>query len=170
MGASLMNRQRLQREHERTALADPPATAERRAFALIIAGAPIGFARMRTGNGRTFIPDRQRSRMEEIRAEWIAQGRCALPADAFYRVEIVALFERPAGHRRKDGELSAEGRRRPFPGAPDVDNIAKLLLDALGSCGAVPDDRRLVALDVRKRWVQDGERSQVWCFAEAVEA
>ena len=45
----------------------------------------------------------------------------------------IFVFSRPAGHYRKNGELSAEGRRRPKPmgGVGDWDNLGKAVSDAL---------------------------------------
>jgi Holliday junction resolvase RusA-like endonuclease len=160
MGASPRTGQRQGVERARRIVAGDTTCG---AFTLTIPGPPVGFARMRTGHGRTFIPDKQRAHMDAIRAEWAAQGRPVLPADAYYKVAVTALHDRPAGHLLRDGSLSAEGRRRPYPGAPDVDNVGKLLLDALVAAGAVPDDRRMVGLHVWKRWTGDGERALVRC-------
>ena len=42
---------------------------------------------------------------------------------------------------------------------PDVDNLAKAVLDELGS--VINDDRQIVALTVKKRYIEPGEAAGV---------
>lgn len=99
-----------------------------------------------------FTPDSTRTAAEQIQTEWIAAGRPRLEAGCWWRIHIVATFERPASHFRVDGQLSAQGRRRTRPTKPDGDNIMKLACDALVRCGAVPDDARAAEMRVAKVW------------------
>lgn len=123
---------------------------------LTIPGPPRGQART-GGNGRQrFTPPADREATARIQAEWIAAGRPTLPADAPYALHVVAYHARPASHWRKDGSLNAEGARRPFPGKPDIDNVVKLVADALVACGALPDDRLMFQLSAEKCWAVDG--------------
>lgn len=66
-------------------------------------------------------------------------------------VNIVCHFARPASHLRKDGSPKASA---PLYPRPDVDNLAKAVLDALTDAGAWADDSQVVSLAVRKKWSQ----------------
>lgn len=67
-------------------------------------------------------------------------------------VTILATLKRPDGHYRKGGELSAAGLRSAHPTKrPDVDNIAKTVLDALNA-KAWTDDAAVIELQCKKSW------------------
>lgn len=122
---------------------------------LVIPGPPQGQGRPRIGRGpggrpMAFTPAATRTYAQLVQGEWIAAGRPSLPAGPF-QLSVWARFERPASHVGTRG-LTAVGRRAPFPGKPDLDNIVKGVLDALCAVGALPDDRHLVDLVAWKRW------------------
>ena len=134
------------------------------AFRLVIPGAPVGWARprfVRRGEHmQSFTDPKARSYAERIGTEWIAAGRPALAAGPF-RLVVVAFMTRPKGHWRAGGGLSAAGMRAGwYPTTkPDLDNIAKLVCDALMGVEAIPDDAALVDLRVGKQYlgaVSDG--------------
>ncbi len=55
------------------------------------------------------------------------------PAGSMVVVWMSFAFQRPKSHKLKSGELSAAGRRMPWmTSKPDLDNLAKAVLDALG--------------------------------------
>jgi Holliday junction resolvase RusA-like endonuclease len=66
---------------------------------------------------------------------------------------LACVLKRPATHFRRDGTLSAEGLRQPEPcrQKPDVDNAAKLILDALEGY-AYPRDVAITEISIVKRW------------------
>lgn len=67
-------------------------------------------------------------------------------------VLIRIAVRRPAGHYRANGStLNATGERAPIPTSCDVDNVSKLVLDALKR-HAYEDDRKIGTLLVRKLW------------------
>lgn len=66
-------------------------------------------------------------------------------------VSIAFHFARPVSHLRKDGSPKASAPAYP---RPDVDNLAKAVLDALTDAGAWADDSQVVTLAVRKKWSQ----------------
>lgn len=108
----------------------------------------------RIGNGvRTYPDPRDEPAKQAIVAEWTRQGRPKL--DGPWNASISATFPRPPSHWNKSG-LSAAGRRSVAP-QPDVDNVAKIVLDCLVKAGAVSDDRHCLGLLVTKRWAADRE-------------
>lgn len=131
--------------------ADPDMTA----FTLLITGDPseLAWARARiNARARRHFDDPKTKRAKaDVRLTWIEAGAPRL-ADEPLTIQLEAVFERPQSHYRKDGELNAEGLRRPQPTKkPDADNLVKLVCDALNT-RAYRDDAQIVALSVTKRW------------------
>lgn len=131
-------------------------------FTLTIPGPPQGQGRARIGRGAggrpmAFTDPKTRSYSQQVQGEWIAAGRPVLEVGP-YDLIVQAGWVRPGSHFRADGvSLSAAGRRAPFPGKPDLDNVVKGVLDALVAVGAVPDDRHLVSLTAAKWWARTAE-------------
>lgn len=67
-------------------------------------------------------------------------------------VRCVFAFTRPKGHTKLDGNLSAAGRRAPFPMRPDVDKLLRAILDSLTDAGVYLDDRQVVHVNGARRW------------------
>ena len=90
---------------------------------------PTPKERPRVGRGRAWTPQRT------LEAEAAVRRACAsyrpIPEGTPFHAEVVSVYKRPRGHLKKDGSLSALGLRHPVPRGADVDNLAKLVLDAL---------------------------------------
>lgn len=87
----------------------------------------------------------------------IAQGLRAI--DGAFKVELRFRFERPQSHFKKSGELG-KGRVKEYIQKPDLDNLAKLILDVttrLQCCWL--DDDQVNSLSVSKSWAQLDEAS-----------
>ena len=68
----------------------------------------------------------------------------ALPLDSAVEVSITFLFVRPP---------SVSEKKRPLPSVmPDIDKLARAVLDGLTAGGVVTDDARVVDLHARKRY------------------
>jgi Holliday junction resolvase RusA-like endonuclease len=125
----------------------------------------------RGGRVQVYNPAEYLAALEVLRVAW---QRAAEPVldDGPYEVALVALMLRPASHLRGGGlGLTAAGRRAPFPTGsrlPDLDNVVKLALDALGpgtpkhpGPGAIPDDRYVVSISASKGWTTLGPRTKL---------
>ncbi len=76
-----------------------------------------------------------------------AQG-IRFPLDCAVSVDLLFTLERPK---------SASGAYRHFPfKKPDIDNLAKGVLDSMTDGGFFTDDTRVVDLRARKRWGDPG--------------
>ena len=125
---------------------------------LRVPGRPKGKQRPRfnRSTGRVYTPAETVTFEQRVQTEWIAAGRPRL-SDGPFVAMVTAVYARPASHLLKSGELSAAGRRAPFPmPATDLDNLAKSLLDA-GNGLLYTDDRQAVELRVRRRWCGPGQ-------------
>jgi len=111
---------------------------------------------------RTHTPWETKAAEERWQALWMAQGRPRVPDGEPFALEVRVYVARPASHWKKNGELTAAGLRAglvvPRSKKPDLDNVVKLILDALNGF-AWRDDAQLAELLVRR----------VWCASEAVE-
>jgi Holliday junction resolvase RusA-like endonuclease len=134
-------------------------------LSLRIPGKPRGFERPRfsrkTGtvfNSKSMAAwERKAATMMSI--AWRQTGRTA-PIDSPLQVDIVSVHERPQrliprnmggtmsepGAKRVAQSLGVPRRRLPFVGKPDIDNIAKIVLDSLTKGGVMTDDTRVASL------------------------
>jgi len=80
-----------------------------------------------------------------------------VPWDGPVWVRLEFNFSRPKSHYKKDGTLSAEGRRRPCPmgGVGDWDNLGKAVTDAIEGT-FWHNDNQVVSCDVRKKYLVRG--------------
>lgn len=103
-----------------------------------------GKARPRfTRGGHTYTPTSTRVAEEAVAAEWQAKsGGLVAPAHVPVTVEIVIERELPKGRPKYL-------RRESDTFKPDIDNVAKLVLDALNGV-AWADDAQVTRLYVRK--------------------
>lgn len=117
---------------------------------------PAGKGRPRVANGRAYTPAQTVKAEAHVRAAWMAAGRPAVSGATPLECTVDCYLRRPVAHYRKDGRLSAAGLAslRPLR-KPDVDNAAKLIMDALEGY-AYPSDAAIVTLTVRKWWADRG--------------
>ena len=134
---------------------------------------PIGKGRPRFSpkQGRAFTPTKTR--------QWEARAAAAV-ADALpdgwrameqAKLQITAVFRRPESmkckHKRacQCEESGRLGRQRHVK-APDCDNIAKAVCDALEKGGAIVNDRGIWLLIVMKYVAAEGEAPAVYLLLE----
>ncbi|MDB5593734.1 MAG: endodeoxyribonuclease RusA [Hyphomicrobiales bacterium] len=114
--------------------------------AFSIPGEPIAFARSGGRGTVRFTPKRQRDHMAliQLAAHRAMDGQA--PMAGALRMSIRATYIVPKGWSRK---RSAEAKWRTS--RPDVDNIAKLIADAINAI-VYEDDAQVAALHVEKRY------------------
>lgn len=126
---------------------------------LTIVGAPTGKGRPRFDprTRRTYTDAKTTTAEARVMVAWEQAGRPRLP-DGPVALMITQSVSRPKSHWRRDGTLSAEGRRRPWPDGrkPDFDNAAKLIADALNGC-AYRDDADVVHHWFVRQWAHRDE-------------
>lgn len=139
-----------------TAQAVAPLAVRRRppAIDLWIAGKARGKDRPRfqKSTGRTFTTKETENAEANIIAVWREAGEPRMP-DVALALDLTIFVERPSGHYTAKGELNATGQRAPRPHRqkPDLDNVAKLVMDALNG-RAYTDDVRVVGLRIERAW------------------
>ncbi len=128
----------------------------------VVDGAPVGKARPRvTKTGHAYTPTRTKVAETDVKQAWQAAGRPRLP-DGAVTLMVAVQVTRPKTHYTTRGALSATGRRAPLPTSrPDLDNVAKLVADALNGL-AWRDDAQITDLHVIRRW---GEVPRIIVFA-----
>lgn len=123
-----------------------------------VPGEPKGKGRprftTRGGFPKTYTPKDTREYEDMIRECYFLQcGQTQFPGAV--SVEIVARFGVPKSTSRRDRVEMLAGII-PHTKKPDVDNIGKVVLDALNGV-AFPDDKAVVSLFIRKEYAESPE-------------
>ena len=123
---------------------------------IIIPGTPVSKGRPRFAvRGKyvqTYTPEKTAAYEKLVRSAWEQAGGKTAPQGAAVRVDIVASFPIPGSKSKKIKAAMAAGEI-PHLSRPDVDNIAKAVLDALNGC-AYHDDSQIVSLTVEKQYAE----------------
>lgn len=116
----------------------------------VVEGKPTGKGRprfRRMGNFvQTYTPEKTSEYEKLVRIRF--QNAGGIITEKPVRVEIAAFFAPPKSARKKDKIEMLTNRILPEK-KPDVDNIAKIILDALNGI-AYKDDSQVVDLSVKK--------------------
>lgn len=139
---------------------------ERSAF---IPGAPVGKGRPRfSKGGHAYTPAKTASYEAYVRAAWMQSWHSAPPAGVPVMVRIEAVFPIPHSYTKKRKRQILEGGV-PALKKPDIDNIVKIILDALNGV-AYADDKDIIEVHARKRYQGPGEEAGVTVMAKYLEA
>ena len=121
-----------------------------------VEGQPVGKARARTvarhGFVQSYTPQKTRDYETKVKEAYIKAGGEMFP-DEPLGILITAYFEVPKSYSKKKTAACHAGEIKPT-GKPDLDNIAKLVLDALNGV-AFKDDSRVCKLYVGKHYAPD---------------
>ena len=133
----------------------------------VIPGEPKGKGRprMSTKTGRAYTPNETLSYENLVR--WIYQNtEGAQKIDDEIEARIVCMYQIPKSMTKKNRQLIEEGKLHPTK-KPDLDNVAKIILDSLNNI-AFHDDSQIVKLTVEKHY-SDNPRVEV-CLYELSES
>jgi len=121
---------------------------------LVIPGKPLGKQRPRVlKTGVTYTPKETVNYEAVVKALYIEKYGMEKPLEGPVTMEIVALYQIPKSASKKRKEAMRRGAIKPTV-RPDVDNISKIITDALNGV-AYLDDKQIVECSVHK------------CYAEA---
>lgn len=121
-----------------------------RTIKLHVAGTPAPQPRPRvTRTGHAYNPPTADKWKVQVRAAWEAAG--IAPFERHLRMGLEFTFARPPSHFRKSGELT-KAAPPEHVGTPDVDNLAKAVMDALGDCKAFRNDSFIISLGASKAY------------------
>ena len=113
-----------------------------------IPGDPIGKERPRVANGHAYTPAKTKAYEDKVR--WCFKQAHGRPISGPVFIAITAHYPIPKKATKADRAAMEAGARLPMR-KPDVDNIAKICMDALNGV-AYKDDAQVVGLVVLKRY------------------
>jgi len=121
-----------------------------------VTGKIRGKARARITRFGTYTPKTSKDYETLIKGCFVANN--GTYTEKPVNVGIIAYFQYPKSYTKK------KKAETPIPmKKPDIDNIAKSVLDALNGV-AYKDDAQVVSLNVSKYWTQGEERLRVYVF------
>ena len=124
---------------------------------IVVHGKPRGKGRPRfMRNGHTYTDEKTRDYEKQIQEAFISSGE--VKRDSYVSINIDAFYQIPKGTSKRVKALMIEGKIRPVV-KPDLDNIAKIVLDALNGY-AYKDDNQVVDCYVSK-WYSEDARLQI---------
>ena len=129
---------------------------------IIIPGVPVGKGRPKfsafNGHAVAYTPEKTVNYENLVKLSFQQTGETSFDKDAMLRANIVAYFPIPKSTSKKKRELIELGLIMPTK-KPDLDNIAKAILDALNGL-AYYDDAQVCQLEIMKCY-SDTPRAEV---------
>ena len=116
----------------------------------IVEGDPQGKARPRFSrkSGTVYTPAKTAKYEKEIRQSFLAVGGKLIPNGGYVTVAVDAYFKIPKSYSKEKRLSCAHNINRPDK-KPDMDNILKVVMDALNKV-AYEDDKQVVEVRCRK--------------------
>lgn len=118
-------------------------------YSFFVEGTPRGKARPRFSRGHTYTPKTTTDYEKLVASQY--HGKTYTDA---LRLDITAYFAIPKSYTKKQIKAIREGVR-PLK-KPDIDNIAKIIMDALNGI-AYEDDKQVVDLRLKKEYCKEGQ-------------
>lgn len=112
-----------------------------------------GRPRLNSYTGQVYTPTRTKDYENLIIQYFMLKYPRFKPFEGRVSVEIIASFEIPKSTKKSDKELMLENKINPLK-KPDIDNIVKIILDAMNEC-AFKDDTQITKLAVEKKYAQE---------------
>lgn len=123
-----------------------------------------GRPRYSSRTGRVYTPEATRDFEEKVKWYFTSKYNIATTlSEKPFKAKITAIFEPPASASKKKKEEMLF--KIDYTGKPDVDNIAKIILDSLNGL-AYKDDQQVSALLVFKNY---GEENKILVELEEIE-
>lgn len=123
---------------------------------LTIPGRPIGKGRAKVYGKHGVTPERTVLYENLIKMVFQESGQSKM--NGFLHMEVKAYYPIPLGKSKKNRELMEKGVIRPAV-KPDLDNVAKAIMDALNGL-AYSDDKNIVELQLSK-YYDNNERVEI---------
>lgn len=123
---------------------------ERSNMEFIVEGEPQGKARPRFSrkSGTVYTPAKTAKYEKEIRQAYIAVGGKLIPEGSYAVVTVDAYFKIPKSYTKRKRLDCEQNINRPDK-KPDIDNVLKVVLDALNKV-AYEDDKQVIEVICRK--------------------
>ena len=116
----------------------------------VVEGEPQGKARPRfiRKSGTVYTPAKTAKYEKEIRQSFLAAGGKMIPAGSYVAVTVDAYFKIPKSYTKRKRLDCEHNIIRPGK-KPDIDNVLKVVLDALNKV-AYADDKQVIGIICRK--------------------
>ena len=112
-----------------------------------------GRPRVNTTTAIAYTPTKTKEYEELVKQYFIIKNRCAKPLEGRLAVTIKAYFGIPKNTSKKQREEMLNNNISPVK-KPDIDNIAKIILDALNKL-AFNDDNQIIKLSIEKVYSEE---------------
>lgn len=119
-----------------------------------IPGKPKGKGRPRFTGKRTYTPKATADYEKMIRCEYVRQAGKRDPIEGPVKAVISCYYQIPKSDNKAKRKAKVVGEI-PATGKPDLDNVAKAVLDSLNGL-AFEDDSQVVSLLVTKQYAEVG--------------
>ena len=123
-------------------------------YELEVDGKIIGKERPRVNmyTGNVYTPGNTKEYERYLQCLFVIKYPKYVPIETKAKVTIIAYFEIPKSTSKKNTELMLSGEIVPTK-KPDIDNIAKVILDGLNKL-AFKDDNLVSKIEVEKRYAE----------------
>ena len=111
-----------------------------------------GRPRLNSYTGQVYTPTKTKDYENLVIQYFMLKYPRFTPFEGRVSVEITANFEVPKSAKKQEKELMLENKLNPLK-KPDIDNIVKIILDAMNEC-AFKDDTQITKLAVEKKYAQ----------------
>lgn len=115
--------------------------------------------RINTYTGAAYTPGNTKDYENLVKQYFKIKYPRYIPLEGRVSVKIYAYFDIPKTTTKKDRELINEGKLSPTK-KPDIDNIVKIVLDALNKM-AFKDDNQITKLEVEKIYTTGEEKVKI---------
>jgi Holliday junction resolvase RusA-like endonuclease len=112
---------------------------------IVIYGEPMGKQRPRVCKGHAYTPEQTRNYEALVKISWLKEPK---KYKGYIRADIRAYYKIPKGTSKVEENAMRNAVIRPSK-KPDLDNVAKIILDALNGM-AYDDDKQVVELHIDK--------------------